>query len=59
MPYYQDLEMQRWVCNVEAAAPEVHTYSLHEGVLAEAALAPCGACIAEGQHGVGQVLAAT
>ena len=37
--HYQDLEIQRWVCHVETAAPEVHTYSLHEEVLAEAALA--------------------
>ena len=37
--HYQDLEIQRWVCHVAEAAPEVHTDSLHEEVIAEAALA--------------------
>ena len=37
--HYQDLEIQRWICHVEEAAPEVPTYSLHGEVLAEAALA--------------------
>ena len=32
--HYQDLEIQRRVCHVEAAAPEAHAYSLHEEVLA-------------------------
>jgi hypothetical protein len=36
---YQDLEVRRWDMHLETTAPEVHTYSLHEEVLAEAALA--------------------
>ena len=36
---YQDLEISRWECQLEVNAPEMHTYSLHEEVLAEAALA--------------------
>ena len=36
--HYQDLFIQRFVCQVETCAPEVHTYSLHDEVPAEAAL---------------------
>ena len=37
--HYQDLDIQGWVCHVEEAAPEVHTYSLHEEAIAATASA--------------------
>ena len=59
-PHYQDLEIQRRARHVGAAAPEAHTYNLHEEVLAEAASAL--ELRAEHQRttdGVGQALAET